>query len=264
MAVQDRRPPSHRGAVAAADGHAQLRVDQRDRPVRRPDRALHRGDDAVGVLPHVREPRQRRPGDRIPGCRLGGDDPRACLRRARPLGRSDHRPRRRRERRGAQRRLRGRASIAAGLAVGWPQASFNAGLIVGLGVNALICTIGTQFAFRGLAFIWTEWQCGRRVRLRELRPSRPEPGRRHLRLDDRHDRGLRRPRAAAQPDALRQQHLRDRRQPDRRAARGSAGRAGADIGLRALGRCGGARRDHRRLGQRLGVAPSVRDAAASS
>jgi len=28
-------------------------------------------------------------------------------------------------------------------------------LIVGLNVNPLICTIGTQFAFRGLAYIWT-------------------------------------------------------------------------------------------------------------
>jgi ribose transport system permease protein len=46
-------------------------------------------------------------------------------------------------------------SISAGLAVGVAAGLFNAGLIVGLGVNALICTIGTQFVFRGLAFIWT-------------------------------------------------------------------------------------------------------------
>jgi ribose transport system permease protein len=49
----------------------------------------------------------------------------------------------------------GGVSIAAGLAVGLLAGLVNAGLIVGLGVNALICTIGTQFAFRGLAFIWT-------------------------------------------------------------------------------------------------------------
>jgi ribose transport system permease protein len=46
-------------------------------------------------------------------------------------------------------------AIAAGLGVGLLAGLVNAALIVGLGVNALICTIGTQFAFRGLAFIWT-------------------------------------------------------------------------------------------------------------
>jgi ribose/xylose/arabinose/galactoside ABC-type transport system permease subunit len=49
----------------------------------------------------------------------------------------------------------GGLSIAAGLGVGLLAGLVNAALIVGLGVNALICTIGTQFAFRGLAFIWT-------------------------------------------------------------------------------------------------------------
>ena len=49
----------------------------------------------------------------------------------------------------------GGLAIAAGLGVGLLAGLVNAALIVGLGVNALICTIGTQFAFRGLAFIWT-------------------------------------------------------------------------------------------------------------
>jgi ribose transport system permease protein len=49
----------------------------------------------------------------------------------------------------------GGVAIAAGLGVGLLAGLVNAGLIVGLGVNALICTIGTQFAFRGLAYIWT-------------------------------------------------------------------------------------------------------------
>jgi ribose transport system permease protein len=49
----------------------------------------------------------------------------------------------------------GGVAIAAGLGVGLLAGLVNAGLIVGLGVNALICTIGTQFVFRGLAFIWT-------------------------------------------------------------------------------------------------------------
>ncbi len=49
----------------------------------------------------------------------------------------------------------GELAIATGLAVGVCAGAVNAGLIVGLGVNALICTIGTQFAFRGLAYIWT-------------------------------------------------------------------------------------------------------------
>jgi ribose transport system permease protein len=46
-------------------------------------------------------------------------------------------------------------AIAAGLGVGLGAGLVNALLIVGLGVNPLICTIGTQFAFRGLAYIWT-------------------------------------------------------------------------------------------------------------
>jgi ribose transport system permease protein len=49
----------------------------------------------------------------------------------------------------------GGLAIAAGLAVGILAGAVNAGLIVGLGVNALVGTIGTQFAFRGLAYIWT-------------------------------------------------------------------------------------------------------------
>jgi ribose/xylose/arabinose/galactoside ABC-type transport system permease subunit len=49
----------------------------------------------------------------------------------------------------------GGLAIAAGLGVGILAGMVNAGLIVGLGVNALIGTIGTQFAFRGLAYIWT-------------------------------------------------------------------------------------------------------------
>jgi ribose/xylose/arabinose/galactoside ABC-type transport system permease subunit len=49
----------------------------------------------------------------------------------------------------------GGLAIAAGLGVGLLAGAVNAGLIVGLGVNALIGTIGTQFAFRGLAYIWT-------------------------------------------------------------------------------------------------------------
>jgi ribose transport system permease protein len=49
----------------------------------------------------------------------------------------------------------GGLAIAAGLAVGLGAGIVNAGLIVGLGVNPLICTIGTQFAFRGVAYIWT-------------------------------------------------------------------------------------------------------------
>jgi ribose transport system permease protein len=46
-------------------------------------------------------------------------------------------------------------AILAGLGVGIGCGLVNATLIVGLNVNPLICTIGTQFAFRGLAYIWT-------------------------------------------------------------------------------------------------------------
>jgi ribose transport system permease protein len=49
----------------------------------------------------------------------------------------------------------GGLAIVAGLGIGLGAGLLNAGLIVGLNVNALICTIGTQFAFRGLAYIWT-------------------------------------------------------------------------------------------------------------
>jgi ribose transport system permease protein len=49
----------------------------------------------------------------------------------------------------------GGLAIATGLAVGLGAGATNAFLIVGLGVNPLIGTIGTQFAFRGLAYIWT-------------------------------------------------------------------------------------------------------------
>ena len=49
----------------------------------------------------------------------------------------------------------GGLAIAAGVGVGVGAGLVNALLVVGLGVNPLICTIGTQFAFRGLAYIWT-------------------------------------------------------------------------------------------------------------
>jgi ribose transport system permease protein len=49
----------------------------------------------------------------------------------------------------------GGVAILVGLGVGLGAGAVNAFLIVGLGVNALIGTIGTQFAFRGLAYIWT-------------------------------------------------------------------------------------------------------------
>ena len=84
------------------------------------------------------------------------DDVRARLRRARPLGRG------RCSHSGgiaAAKCLNAGTSagvaIAAGLGVGLAAGAVNGLLIVGLGVNALIGTIGTQFAFRGLAYIWT-------------------------------------------------------------------------------------------------------------
>lgn len=46
--------------------------------------------------------------------------------------------------------------IIVGLAVGFVCGLVNALLVVGIGVNALIATIGTQFVWRGLSFIWTE------------------------------------------------------------------------------------------------------------
>jgi ribose transport system permease protein len=49
----------------------------------------------------------------------------------------------------------GGLAILTGLAVGLGAGAVNALLIVPLNVNPLICTIGTQFAFRGLAYIWT-------------------------------------------------------------------------------------------------------------
>jgi ribose transport system permease protein len=45
--------------------------------------------------------------------------------------------------------------LLAGLGVGAIVGLVNAGIILGVGVNALVATIGTAFAVRGIAFIWT-------------------------------------------------------------------------------------------------------------
>jgi ribose transport system permease protein len=50
--------------------------------------------------------------------------------------------------------------LLAGLGVGLGAGLCNAALIVGLGVNALIATVGTQFMFYGTAYIWTSGQGG--------------------------------------------------------------------------------------------------------
>ena len=49
-------------------------------------------------------------------------------------------------------------AIGLGLATGAGIGLVNAWLIVGVGVNALIATIGTQFFFRGAGYIWTSGQ----------------------------------------------------------------------------------------------------------
>jgi ribose transport system permease protein len=49
----------------------------------------------------------------------------------------------------------GLLAILVGLLVGLACGLVNAGLIVRLNVNPLICTIGTQFAFYGVAYIWS-------------------------------------------------------------------------------------------------------------
>jgi ribose transport system permease protein len=50
--------------------------------------------------------------------------------------------------------------LLAGLAVGVGAGLLNAIIIVGVGVNALVATIGTQFVIRGVAYIWTKGQYG--------------------------------------------------------------------------------------------------------
>lgn len=45
--------------------------------------------------------------------------------------------------------------LVAGLVTGLVVGLLNAGLIVGIGVNPLIATLGTMFALRGAAYIWT-------------------------------------------------------------------------------------------------------------
>lgn len=45
--------------------------------------------------------------------------------------------------------------LAAGLVTGVIVGLVNAGLIVGIGVNPIIATLGTLFALRGVAYIWT-------------------------------------------------------------------------------------------------------------
>jgi ribose/xylose/arabinose/galactoside ABC-type transport system permease subunit len=44
--------------------------------------------------------------------------------------------------------------IAAAFAVGTACGLLNAAIVVGVGVNALIATIGTNFVFRGVCFLW--------------------------------------------------------------------------------------------------------------
>ncbi len=51
-------------------------------------------------------------------------------------------------------------AVLAGLAVGVVVGLVNSVLIVGIGVNAFIATIGTQFLFRGIAYIWTNGSSG--------------------------------------------------------------------------------------------------------
>jgi ribose transport system permease protein len=46
-------------------------------------------------------------------------------------------------------------ALAAGLATGVLIGLLNAGLVVGIGINPLIATLGTMFALRGAAYIWT-------------------------------------------------------------------------------------------------------------
>jgi ribose transport system permease protein len=48
--------------------------------------------------------------------------------------------------------------LLAGLAVGVMVGLLNAGIILGVGVNPLVVTIGTGFAVRGIAYIWTGGQ----------------------------------------------------------------------------------------------------------
>jgi ribose transport system permease protein len=46
-------------------------------------------------------------------------------------------------------------ALAAGLTTGVLIGVMNAGLVVGIGINPLIATLGTMFALRGAAYIWT-------------------------------------------------------------------------------------------------------------
>lgn len=48
--------------------------------------------------------------------------------------------------------------LLCGLIVGVAAGLFNSLIIVGVGVNALVATIGSAFAIRGIAFIWTGGQ----------------------------------------------------------------------------------------------------------
>jgi ribose transport system permease protein len=45
--------------------------------------------------------------------------------------------------------------LLSGLVTGLLVGALNAGLVVGIGVNPLIATLGTMFALRGAAYIWT-------------------------------------------------------------------------------------------------------------
>jgi len=45
--------------------------------------------------------------------------------------------------------------LASGILTGLVVGAMNAGLIVGIGINPLIATLGTMFALRGASYIWT-------------------------------------------------------------------------------------------------------------
>lgn len=46
--------------------------------------------------------------------------------------------------------------LASGILTGVVVGALNAGLVVGVGINPLIATLGTMFALRGAAYIWTD------------------------------------------------------------------------------------------------------------
>ena len=206
-----------RGAARARGGRPRPHPRRRHRPVAdRPDRrvlaALARVPDGPQPAQHPRRELDRRR-------RLGRDDDRADRRAVRP-------------RRGQHRRLLLERPRAEPVVLGRPGRArdpprprrrdrpgpVNGALVVDMGINSIIATLGTLAAIRGLRARAHPRTAGRGDE-RVPHPDRCRPAARDPGLGLRDGGPLRRRLRAADTDQARHPHLRGRRQPPLRRAR---------------------------------------------